>query len=86
MKFADGSIIPEHVMQGTQKFAAVTTSDTTVLTGVRGVYVGGAGNVVVNDQNDNVITFSAVPVGTTLWISPKRIRVASTATLMVALF
>lgn len=88
MKLADGTQIPEHsVAQGTQAFAAVTTSDTTVLSNVRSLWVGGAGNVSVHDQNDNVVTFNSVPAGTLLPISPKRVRATSTtATNIVALF
>lgn len=70
-----------------RKFVAITTSDTVpLMPGATGVYVGGAGNVTVVDIDNVTTTFTAVPVGTTLPISPKFIKVASTATLMVAIF
>lgn len=87
MKLADGRYADETMQQGAQAFAAITKSDSTVLTGVRAIYVGGAGDVSVDDQNDVEVVFKAVPVGTTLWISPKRVNSTNTtATLMVALY
>lgn len=66
---------------------AVTTSDTATIGGCRGVYVGGAGNVVCDfADGQNNVTFTAVPAGTLLPIAPLRIKTASTATLMVALY
>jgi hypothetical protein len=66
---------------------AVTTSDTNTIGGCRGIYVGGAGNVVCDfaDGQTNV-TFTAVPAGTVLPIQPLRIKTASTATSIVALY
>jgi hypothetical protein len=68
---------------------AITTSDTVVQpTGIKGIYVGGTGAVVVefSDNPGVAITFSAVPVGTVLSICPNIIRATgTTATLMVAL-
>ena len=75
-----------------RNFAAVTTHDTddNLLIGdsfpPRGIYVGGAGDIVAVDEQGNTVTFTAVPVGTILPIRPKRIGTASTATLMVALY
>lgn len=70
-----------------RKFVAITPSDTVALMpGATGIYVGGTGNVVVVDLDNVTTTFSAVPVGYTLPISPKLIKVASTATLMVAIY
>lgn len=52
----------------------------------RAVWVGGAGNVVVDLLNGATVTFSGVPAGTLLWLAAKRVRVASTATLMLACY
>lgn len=70
------------------KWAAITPSDTVNMpTGVRAVYVGGAGAVVAVGQDDVAVTFAAVPVGTTLNIGPKRINSTSTtATNLVAIY
>lgn len=69
---------------------AVTPSDTTDLTGVRGVYVGGTGNLVVQFINPignaNSITLSAVPAGTILPLQVAKIMAATTATLIVGLY
>lgn len=63
----------------------VVTSNSTVQQ-YRAIYVGGAGNVVVRMLADqNVVTFSSVPAGTTLWIEVDLIETTSTATNMVGL-
>lgn len=87
MKQANGVIIPEKVTAGTDAFAAITPSDTTVLSGLRGVYVGGAGDVtVISGDGGTTVTFKAVPVGTILPISPSKVKATgTTATLLVAL-
>lgn len=67
---------------------AVTPHDTNSISTqmVRGVYVGGAGNVVVRLEGDqSTVTFTAVPAGTILPIHAEVITTASTATNMVAL-
>lgn len=68
-------------------FYAVTKSDTDDLPGnVVAIYVGGTGSVVADDCNGHTsVTFTAVPVGTTLRGKFKRVRTGSTATLMVAI-
>jgi len=58
---------------------AVTPSDTVdlpVLT--RGIYVGGAGDVVVVFKNDATATFTAVPAGTLLPVAARRINSTGT--------
>ncbi len=66
--------------------AAVTTHDTNELTYVtRGLYIGGAGSVVVTIGGSDV-TFSGVPAGTILPIRVTKVKTASTATLIVALW
>ncbi len=69
---------------------AVTPNDNNDLTpfAFRGLYIGGTGNVAVvpveNDQT--VVTFSAVPVGTILPIQVRKVKATgTTATLIIAL-
>jgi hypothetical protein len=78
-------------LQGTaqyESFAAVTKSDTTLVT-CRAIYVGGTGHVAISpDSTTAAVTISAVPVGTILPIALNGGRIMSTtttATLMVAL-
>lgn len=77
------------------KAAAVTKSDTTLLTittsaGVpqlpKALYIGGAGDVAAQFNDGTTVTFSAVPVGTILPIRPQRVMAATTASLIVALY
>lgn len=68
--------------------AAITPSDTVAIPDgiTRGIYVGGAGNVVAL-INGVAITFTAVPVGTVLPIQATRVNATgTTATALVALF
>lgn len=70
-----------------RKFIPVTTSNTVAVpAGAVGLYVGGAGNVVVTDEDGGTATFTAVPVGSFLPISPVLVNTASTATLMVLIY
>jgi hypothetical protein len=87
MRHVNGTTIPEHVQAGTDTFATITPSDTVVLTGIRGVYVGGTGDLtVVAGDGVTTVTFKAVPVGTLLPISPSKVKAtATTATLLVGL-
>lgn len=67
--------------------AAVTPSDSTVLSGVRGLYIGGAGDVaVVMQDTSTAVTFKAVPVGTFMDIQVEKVMSTNTtATLILAL-
>ncbi len=69
-------------------YEAITPSDTVDLkTTTRSIYVGGAGDIVAVDVNDNTVTFSGAVAGTTLPIVVKRVNATSTtATNLVALF
>ena len=70
-------------------YVAITPHDTTDFDGfvTRGIYVGGAGDVVVVDHLGNAVTFSSVPAGTILPIRARRVNSTSTtATNMVALY
>ena len=72
-----------------QYFADVVKSDSVDFTPgpPSAIYVGGAGDVAVVDRDGNATTLKAVPVGTTLHISPRRINSTNTtATLMVAMW
>ena len=57
--------------------SSVTTSDTgpNVFTQL---YIGGAGNVAVVTENGDAVTFTAVPVGTTLSIRVKQVKATGT--------
>ena len=66
--------------------AAVTPSDSTVLD-CRALYVGGAGNVVLQmPGRSETVTFLAVPAGTFMPVSARRVMTATTATSIVALY
>ena len=66
---------------------AVTASDTTIIGGCRGLWVGGAGNLTLDfaDGTTNVV-IASVPAGTLLPIAPLRVKAATTATNIVALY
>jgi hypothetical protein len=65
----------------------VTPSDTTTIGGCRGLYVGGAGNLTLDfaDGATNIV-FSGIPAGTVLPVAPFRVKAATTATSIVALY
>jgi len=68
-------------------YATVTKSDSTVLVGVRGLYVGTAGDVLVRSPGSSTtVTFKAVPAGAILPILVEKVMVATTAADIVALF
>ncbi len=70
------------------KFAAVTKSDSTDLTGVatKGLYVGTTGSVVVKGVNDTVaVTFASVPAGAFIPGNFSRVMNATTASNIVAI-
>jgi hypothetical protein len=66
---------------------AVTPSDTTTIGGCRGLWVGGAGNLTLDfaDGTNNVV-IASVPAGTLLPIAPLRVKAATTATNIAALY
>jgi hypothetical protein len=80
-----GSITPSDT------FVAVTPSDATAISAAlgetKGLYVGGAGNVVCIDCTNTAVTFTAVPAGTVLPVRTRRVNATNTtATAIVALF
>lgn len=68
---------------------ALTKSDTTDLTGygLRGLYVGATGDVVVTTTapGSAAVTFKAVPAGTVLHIPVKFLMAATASTSVVGL-
>ena len=64
---------------------AVTPSDSTVLANVRGLYVGGTGDVAVTMLGGAAVTFATVPAGTVLPIRVSHVMAATTATNIVAI-
>lgn len=70
-------------------YAAITPSDSTSFTqGVtRGIFVGGAGNLVAVQADGTAVTFTGVVAGAVYPIRCKRVNSTNTtATNMVALF
>jgi hypothetical protein len=65
--------------------AAITPSNTTILN-CTAIYVGGAGNLVLDMENADNVTFSNVVAGSILWVKAVRVKTATTATNLVALF
>lgn len=70
------------------RLSAVTPSDSTDLTGARGVYVGGAGDVALMALDDSTaVTFSGVLAGSILPVRVKRVMSTNTtATNIVAIY
>lgn len=68
--------------------AAVTPNDSTDLaTSARGLYVGGAGNVVLVTVGGDEVTFTGVTAGSILPVRTARVKATSTtATSIVALW
>jgi hypothetical protein len=60
--------------------AVAIVPDDAIFFRVLGLYVGGAGNVIVETEGGTTVTFTAVPVGTVLPIRIKRLRAGTTAT------
>jgi hypothetical protein len=67
------------------RYAAVTPSDTTIISPCMGLYVGGSGNVVVTGSDDVTATF-VVNAGQTLPGRFKKVTTATTAQNIVALY
>lgn len=69
------------------RLTTVTPSDATTLTGVRGLFVGGAGVINVLAQGDTSPVQLTVAAGTLLPIFATKVYATSTtATLIVALY
>lgn len=67
--------------------STVTPSDTTVLGGVRGLYVGGAGNINLKTEGGTTLVFSSVGAGSIIPIRAVQVLATSTtATNIVAFY
>lgn len=66
-------------------FEAVTPDDDAVLTGVRALYVGTEGTVVATNSNGADVSFVCA-AGVTLLISPTKVKEATDADDIVALY
>lgn len=65
---------------------AITPADSDLGKFYRAIYVGGAGDLALRDENDNDVTFVGVPAGTMLAVSPRQVRSTNTtATNIVGL-
>lgn len=66
---------------------AVTKSDSTIIPATRALYIGGAGDVAVTmAEDENNVTFVAVPAGSILPVQViKILSTGTTATSIVAL-
>ena len=66
---------------------AVTPSDSTRLNGVRGLYIGVSGDVVVKmDRNSVAVTFKSVPIGILPISAVILMATGTTATNILALY
>lgn len=67
--------------------STVTPSDTTVLGGVRGLFVGGAGNINVTTEGGTTLVFTGVAAGSIIPLRVvKVLSTSTTATNIVALY
>lgn len=74
-------------MFSARRVAAVTPSDTTDLTGCRGLWVGGSGNLSIKCVDDaNAVTIVIPNSGVLLPLFVSRVMAATTATSIVALY
>jgi hypothetical protein len=73
-------------LRSADNFEVVTPSDATTYAGVRAVYVGGSGDLVVTRKGGGDVTFSGVQAGTLLPIGVAKVKAATTATAIVVLY
>lgn len=75
------------VFQGiATKATAVTPHDDTLLGQTIGLFVGGAGNLTVTMADGNDCVLTGVVAGSVLPLSVKKVKAATTATNIVALY
>ncbi len=82
------AILPGNYGDAPAQDAFVITPSNTVdfTTPVRGIYVGGVGNITLVTLAGTVVLFTAVPAGTILPVACTRVNLtATTATLMIGL-
>jgi len=69
-----------------QDHGAVSPSDATVFSPpFRAIYVGGAGTVVITSKSGTDATYTC-PAGATIFMAGTKVKAASTATLLVAMY
>lgn len=69
-----------------EECVSIAPADAAIAGGpIRSLYVGGTGDVVIQDMTGANITFKAVPVGTLLPVVCQQVRAATTATFLVGL-
>ena len=66
--------------------AAVTPGDTTTIGGCRALYVGTAGNLTIDTATATNLVFKAIPAGTILPVAVLRVKAATTAADIVAIY
>lgn len=66
-------------------FIAVTPSDTTII-GCRALFIGTSGNLTLDSANQSNVVFKNVPSGTVLPVQALRVKAATTALDIVALY
>ncbi len=75
-----------YVESGSPTDAAVIVPSDATAVNFDAIYVGGAGNVAVTTFKGTVVTFTAPPVGTFLWVKCSKVMATNTtATLLVGL-
>lgn len=76
------------MMSPTSKGVAITPNDSTDLTGIKQIYIGGAGNLAVRLVRDpnTTLTFTAPPVGSVMKLHVTRVMAATTATNLIGLY
>lgn len=73
------------ITNGYSSAVAITTSDT-VIQGYSAIYVGGAGNITIQQAAGTSVLFTAVPVGSILPVNCVRVMATGTsATALVGL-
>lgn len=78
-----------NILSGSKSFEAITPDDATQLTRLpRAIYIGGAGDLIVQGQDDTTdTTFVGLSAGQVLDIRPKFVKATgTTATNIVALY
>ncbi len=66
---------------------AITPADTDLAAPVRAIYIGGSGNLKINDTGGGSVTFSNVPAGVILPVMASRIwATGTTCSNIIGLF
>ena len=74
------------IFTGPKSFAITPSNTVNEARQFHTIYVGGAGNIVVVNEDGTTATFTAVPVGTQLRVAGKRVNLTNTtATLLIGL-